>query len=159
MATPHIPNWTTAELIHEYAAKLARVIYDQQRSTRTAAEPDARMKELRGLLMKDAESSEMCRTVVDGMDHIFRVLFGPKGALFSVSYCDGKDVDYFRVAVVEDGEIRHDSGKLRNPKQATELAERWFFLVAPMGTSVVLLAALSNGQIIRCGERKVSAKP
>lgn len=153
--SPHIPGWTTAELVHEYAAKMARVIYERERLSRATSEPDARHKEIRALLLAEAEDSEMCRSVVAGMDHLYRVLFGPTEPLFSVSYCSGKDVAYYRVVVADGGEIIQDSGKLHNPSQATALAERWFFLLAPLGTSVALLATLANGQIIKCGERKV----
>ena len=67
-------------------------------------EPDARLKEIRDLLLKEAEDSEMCRNVVQGMDHLHRVLFHMRqSSLFSVSFCAGKRVDYYRVVIVEDG--------------------------------------------------------
>ncbi|HNL90967.1 MAG TPA: hypothetical protein PKH05_17940 [Nitrospira sp.] len=153
---PYIPGWDTAALVREYAIKLARVIYERERLGLPNLEPDARLKEIRDLLLKEAEDSEMCRNVVQGMDHLHRVLFHMRqSSLFSVSFCAGKQVDYYRVVIVEDGEIRHDSGKLKNPNQATELANRWFYLLAPSEWTVVLMATLASGQIIKCGERRV----
>ena len=69
--------------------------------------------------------------------------------------CAGADVEYYRVVIDEDGEIRNAT-RLTNQASAIETAENWYYLVAGIGLTVTLLAVLESGQIIKCGARKVT---
>jgi hypothetical protein len=149
----HVPGWTTNALFHEYCAKLAQALFD--RGKRPTQGVETRLYQIRKILLDESRSDQELALRFIGADHIFRVLFPQSDPSFSISACGGREVVYYRVALVVEGDIRQDSGKLTNPSVAIEMAERWFALVAWPGTSIALLAALDSGQIILCGERKV----
>lgn len=92
----------------------------------------------------------------ESLDHIYRVvLLRPPSKPFSVEACSGADVEYYRVVIDEDGEIRNAT-RMTNQASAIETAENWYYLVAGIGLTVTLLAVLESGQIIKCGARKVT---
>ena len=107
------------------------------------------------MLIAEAKADEEWVDLVAGVDHFFRVLFPQTGPLFSIDACKGHEVLSYRVALIHDGEIRHQMDKFTNPVQAMTVAERWFYLLAWPGTTVMLLAELDSGQLIKCSERRV----
>ena len=117
------------------------------------------MREIRVLLNKDhagSDPADPLARMFESLDHVFRVvLLRPPKVPFSVQACAGADVEYYRVVIDEDGEIRNAT-RLTNQASAIETAENWYYLVAGIGLTVTLLAVLESGQIIKCGARKVT---
>ena len=149
---------TRRMLLEEYGMQLARIVYYRGRLPTPAIEK--RVNEIRALLLKEQTANDPENTLslmFESIDHLYRVvLVRPHPKPFSARACSDADVEYYRVVIDEDGEIRHDSGKLTNQASAIETAENWYYLVAGIGLTVTLLAVLESGQIIKCGARKVT---
>lgn len=144
-------------LLEEYGMQLARIVYYRGRLPTPANE--SRVHEIRALLIKQHTGNDRDSTLTllfESLDHIYRVvLLRPPSKPFSVEACAGADVEYYRVVIDEDGEIRNAT-RLTNQASAIETAENWYYLVAGIGLTVTLLAVLESGQIIKCGARKVT---
>ncbi len=148
---------TRLNLLEEYGRQLARLHYHRGQSYSPAIE--GRVREIRVLLKRDharSDPADPLARMFESLDHVFRVvLLRPTNAPFSVQSCAGADVEYYRVVIDEDGEIRNAT-RLTNQASAIETAENWYYLVAGIGLTVTLLAVLESGQIIKCGARKVT---
>ena len=148
---------TRLNLLEEYGRQLARLHYHRGQSYSPAIE--GRVREIRVLLSKDhagSDPADPLARMFESLDHVFRVvLLRPPKVPFSVQACAGADVEYYRVVIDEDGEIRNAT-RLTNQTSAIETAENWYYLVAGIGLTVTLLAVLESGQIIKCGARKVT---
>ena len=74
------------------------------------------IRELRSRLLARSAHDEELKQIALALDLLFRVIVlhamnaHPASPLLRVG---GSEVDYFRVVISEDGEILHDSGKLR----------------------------------------------
>ena len=144
-------------LLEEYGMQLARLLYYRGQSHSPAIE--GRVREIRVRLNMDHagnDPADPLANMFESLDHIYRVmLMRPPSRPFSVEACAGADVEYYRVVIDEDGEIRNAT-RLTNQASAIETAENWYYLVAGIGLTVTLLAVLESGQIIKCGARKVT---
>ncbi len=154
---------TRLALTSDYAILLAKLV--NYRGLRPTLDTESRIRETRALLFKHHRGNDRTDplgVMFESLDHMYRVVMmrqgnWGEGAPFSVKACADADVEYYRVVIDEQGEIRNDSGKLTNPTHAISVAEDWYYLVAGTGMTVTLMAILDSGQIIKCGSRTVIA--
>jgi hypothetical protein len=141
------------DLIEQLCIGLARTLYDRG----VGPTDEKSVRPIRKKLLTAAQQDDDCFRIASAIDHLYRVIILRKHrpTLFRVDDCKGADVAYYRVVLSEFGEIRSDSGKILNPNSAVEAAERFYYLIAWPGSTVTLIAALDNGQFIKCGEQQL----
>lgn len=141
--------------IHEFCTLLAKAIFESkpERSSK-------RLVELRrAILSKRSELSGDEFNVIAGLDAIYRtVRRNIEPITFSVAACREESIKSFRVAIVEDGEIRH-MVRISRDDDAVYEAEAQFLTDAWPGSTVLLMAELADGKLINCDHKRVGPKP
>lgn len=138
--------------IHEFCTLLATAIFESK--------PDRsseRLAELRRAMSRHELGTEEFN-IVAGLDAIYRsVRRNIDPSTFSLAACKGESVQSFRVAIADDGEIRH-MVKLSRDDDAVYEAERQFVTRAWPGSTVLLMAELADGKLISCDHKRVGQK-
>lgn len=141
--------------IHEFCTLLAKAIY--QSDPRLA---EQRLLDLRLALLKQSRSLSSDEfTVIAGLDALYRtVRRNVDPNIFSLAACKGEDVSGFKVAIADEGEIVQMVRFARGDVAVSE-AEKLFCTVAWPGSTVVLMAELEDGKILKCDHKRVGLKP
>ena len=146
-------NPTLASQVHEFCTLLAIGVYEGNVSRYAP-----RLLELRRALHSSMRTGREEQDVIAGVDALYRVLRRSElPVAFMTDACEGESVRSFQVAIAEQGEIR----SLQHFTRATDAqnaAEKVYYTRAWPGSTVHLMAQLSDGKLISCDHSTVQIK-